>query len=260
MTDGPSICIDRLTKSFGAIEAVSELSLTVGTGEIVCFLGPNGAGKTTTINTVMGLKRPTSGDVFINGVSVRAPQVESVRRRIGFMPQQPVLYDYLTGREFIQFFGELYGTDRPLDTWLEERFCALEMSHHADRLIRDYSAGMKKKISFLTALVHQPDILLFDEPTGTLDALSARIVKDEMLAARKRGSLVFFTTHVLEVAERLADRIAIIRNGRLVADGTLRDLRARHGRGAGESLENIFLRLAHQAGTEGGAGTRGAGG
>ena len=221
MMDAPSIRIESLTKSFGPIQAVSELSMTVDAGEIFCFLGPNGAGKTTTLDTIMGLKRPTSGDVFVNGVSLQALNVESARRRIGYMPEQPVLYDHLTGREFVQFIGQLYQADRASNSWLDEQLAALQMSQDADRLIKGYSAGMKKKISFLAALVHEPDLLIFDEPTGALDAPSARLVKDELIAARDRGSLVFFTTHIMELAERLADRIAIIDHGHLVASGTL---------------------------------------
>jgi len=250
MKDGPSIRIDHLSKRFASVVAVDDLSMTIHAGEIVCFLGPNGAGKTTTISTIMGLKRPTSGDVLINDVSLHAPRIESVRRRIGFMPEQPVLYDYLTGREFIHFLGRLYRTGRTLGPWLDQQLATLRMSEQADRLIKGYSLGMKKKISFLAALVHEPEILIFDEPTGALDALSARIVKDELLAARNRGSLVFFTTHVMEIAERLADRIAIIRDGRLLADGTLTELRRAHGRESGESLESIFLRLVHETPSE----------
>ncbi len=249
MTDPPSIRIDRLTKAFDTVFAASELSMTVEAGQIFCFLGPNGAGKTTTINTIMGLRRPTDGDVFINCASLHSPDVESVRRRIGYLPEQPVLYDYLTGREFVQFIGQLYGIEGGLNVWLDERLAELQMSEDADRLIKGYSAGMKKKISFLTALVHRPDILIFDEPTGALDPLSARIVKDQMVAARDQGSLVFFTTHVMELAERLADRIAIIDHGRLVAEGTLSDLRIAHGRETGETLESLFLRLVSRAGS-----------
>jgi ABC-2 type transport system ATP-binding protein len=226
--------------------------MTVDADEIVSFLGPNGAGKTTTIATIMGLKRPIAGDVFINGLSLRAPKVESVRRSIGYLPEQPVLYDYLTGRKFVQFFGQLYRADRALDSWLDDRLAALQMSEDADRLIKGYSARMREKISFLTALVHQPDILIFNEPTGALDALSSRIVKDEMVAAQDRGSLVFFTTHVMEIAERLADRIVIINNGQLVADGTLTELRMAHGRETGESLESLFLRLIQLTGSRAG--------
>jgi ABC-2 type transport system ATP-binding protein len=243
MTDAPSLEIDCLTKTFGNVVAVSELSMSIRAGEIYCFLGPNGAGKTTTLNTIIGRKMPTSGDVLVNGVSLRSPDIEQARRRIGYMPEQPVLYDYLTGREFIQFIGRVYGADQTLNDWLEERLSALQMSDDADRLIKDYSAGMKKKISFLAALAHGPDTLIFDEPTGALDAPSARVVKDEMVAARNRGSLVFFTTHVMELAERLADRIAIIDHGRLVTEGTLQELRAAHGRRSSESLESLFLRL-----------------
>lgn len=247
MNDAPSLRIDRLTKTFGAVEAVTELSMSVAAGEIYCFLGPNGAGKTTTLNTIIGSTRPTSGDVFVNGVSLGAPDIEQARRRIGYMPERPILYDYLTGREFVQFIGQLYRPDQTLNGWLDERLGALQLTGDADRLIKDYSAGMKKKISFLAALAHRPDTLIFDEPTGALDAPSARIVKDEMIAARDRGSLVFFTTHVMELAERLADRIAIIDRGRLVTEGTLSELRAAHGSSSGESLESLFLRLIHRA-------------
>ena len=243
MSKTPHISIDGLTKRFGSITAVSDLNLAVGAGQIVGFLGPNGAGKTTTIHTIMGLKTPTAGDVRINGVSVHSPEIESVRRGIGYLPEQPVLYDYLTGREFIQFIGHLYDSREDLEDWLNQNLDAVGMVPHADRLIRTYSMGMRKKTAFLAAMVHRPNILIFDEPTGTLDPATARIVKDHMRIARDRGALVLFTTHVMEVAERLADRIAILHRGRLVADGTLGDLQEAYARSGRETLEEIFLRL-----------------
>ena len=243
MSETPHIVVDALTKRFGSITAVDGLNLTLEAGQIVGLLGPNGAGKTTTIHTIMGLKTPTEGDVRINRVSVHSPEISSVRRRIGYLPEQPVLYDYLTGREFVQFLGRLYDPALDLEDWLNDNLDELEMGQDADRLIRTYSLGMRKKIAFLAAMVHQPNILIFDEPTGALDPASARVVKVRMQVARDRGALVLFTTHVMEIAERLADRIAILSRGTLVADGTLRELQDAHARFAGEPLEEIFLRL-----------------
>jgi ABC-2 type transport system ATP-binding protein len=243
MGETPRISLEGLTKRFGSITAVSELSLTLEAGEIVGLLGPNGAGKTTIIHTIMGLKTPTEGDLRINGVSVHAPEISSVRRGIGYLPEQPVLYDYLTGREFIQFLGQLYDPSSNVDDWLNDNLDTLQMGQDADRLIRTYSMGMRKKTAFLAAMVHRPSILIFDEPTGALDASSARVVKDRMQIARDDGALVLFTTHVMEIAERLADRIAILDHGRLVADGTLEELQAAHSCSTSETLEEIFLRL-----------------
>ncbi len=243
MSETPHISVDALTKRFEAITAVSDLSLSLEGGQIVGLLGPNGAGKTTTLHTIVGLKAPTSGDVRINRVSVRSPEIASVRRSIGYLPEQPVLYDYLTGREFIQSLGQLYDAALDLDGWLTDNLEAVQMGQDADRLIRTYSMGMRKKIAFLAAMVHRPNILIFDEPTGALDAASARAVKDQMQMAREQGALVLFTTHVMEIAERLADRIAILNHGSLVADGTLQELKEAHARHGRETLEEIFLRL-----------------
>ena len=243
MSETPHISVDALTMRFGPITAVADLSLSLEAGQIVGLLGPNGAGKTTTLHAIMGLKTPTAGDVRINRVSVHSPEIQSVRRGIGYLPEPPVLYDFLTGREFVQFLGQLYDAALDLDDWLTDNLDALEMGQDADRLIRTYSMGMRKKIALLVATVHRPNILIFDEPTGALDAASARVVKDQMQVARDHGALLLFTTHVMEIAERLADRIAILRHGSLVADGTLRQIKEAHARSGSETLEEIFLRL-----------------
>ena len=245
---GPRIEIAHVTKQYGDSKALDDLNLEVGPGELFCFLGPNGAGKTTTIHTVMGQKMVTSGDIRINGVSVTSSEIHLVRRKIGYLAEQPELYAHLTGREFLLFMAELYDVDVSRLRWIDTQLDRFELGDDADVLLKYYSMGMRKKIALLAALLHEPDILLLDEPTGALDAASARLAKDFMIEARNSGKLVFFTTHVMEIAELLADRIGIIHRGRLVAEGTLADLCRRNGRGQGESLEDAFLRI-----TSGGA-------
>lgn len=237
----PRIEFDGLVKSYGDREVVRGLTLTVEGGSLFCFLGANGAGKTTTIHVLMGLKNPSGGDVRINGTSVRSPSIHGVRRRVGYVPEQPILYEHLTGREMLQFTAELYGVRT--DARLEQALERFGLAADADAPIRTYSMGMRKKVAILAALVHDPEILVLDEPTGALDAAGARAVKDIMEEARRAGKLVFFTTHVLEIAEAMADRIAVIHGGTLVADGSLDQLRDRHAARPGETLEALFLRL-----------------
>ena len=240
---GPRIAIAHVTKQYGDSKALDDLTLDVGPGELFCFLGPNGAGKTTTIQTIMGQKTATSGDIRINGVSVTSSEIHLVRRKIGYLAEQPELYGHLTGREFLLFMAELYDLDASRLRWIDIQLGRFELGDDADVLLKTYSMGMRKKIALLAALLHEPDILLLDEPTGALDAASARLAKDFMIEARNSGKLVFFTTHVMEIAELLADRIGIIHRGRLVAEGTVVDLCRRNGRGQGESLEDVFLRI-----------------
>ena len=247
---GLQIEIVNMSKLYGDKPAVQRLRLTVEPGKIFCFLGRNGAGKSTTIHTIVGQKNPTDGDVRIGGVSVASANIHSVWKRLGYLAEQPTLHDHLTGREFLLFLAELYGVDRSRIEWIEESLALFELGADADAMIRTYSLGMKKKIALLGALVHDPDFLVFDEPTGAMDAAGARIVKDLMVRARDDGKLVFFTTHIMEIAERLADRIAIIDHGRLIADGTLEELRNQFGRKSAEPLEDIFLRVTDNAGDQ----------
>lgn len=241
----PTPCIElvRLTKEYGPKCAVRDLTLTIPTGLIYCFLGPNGAGKTTTIKTIMGLKNPTRGDVLINGVSIRSKQIHEIRRSMGYLSDEITLYEHLTGREFLHFIGELYGVGPILSDRIQAGLDKFDLTDDADAMIQKYSLGMKKKIALLATLIHDPDMLIYDEPTGNLDALSARHVKDILLDYKNRGRLVFFTTHIMEIAERFADRLAIINEGSLYFDGPLIELRERYSLKAQESLEDIFIRL-----------------
>lgn len=240
--------IDNMSKRYGGKYAVQNLSLTIEPGQIFCFLGRNGAGKTTTIHTIVGQKNPTEGDVRIRGVSVGSQDIHAEWQRLGYLAEQPTLHDHLTGREFLLFIAELYGVHASRLKWIENSLAMFGLGADADTMIRTYSLGMKKKIALLAALVHDPAFIVFDEPTGALDAPGARIAKDLMIQARDDGKLVFFTTHNMDIAETLADRIAIIHNGRLIADGSIEQLRHRFGQEWSESLEDLFLRITGEPG------------
>jgi ABC-2 type transport system ATP-binding protein len=242
--------IDNMSKTYGDKPAVTNLSLTIDAGQVFCFLGRNGAGKTTTIQTIVGQKNPTEGDVRIGGVSVASAGIHAKWKRLGYLAEQPALHDHLTGREFLLFLAELYGVEESRLEWIEKSLTLFELGADADAMIRTYSLGMKKKVALLAALVHDPDIIVFDEPTGALDAAGARIAKDLLVRARDEGKLVFVTTHIMEIAEKLADRIAIIHKGKLIADGTLGELRDRFGKKWNESLEDLFLRITGEPANE----------
>jgi ABC-2 type transport system ATP-binding protein len=237
----PLVRAQGLTRRYGDFTALSGLDLEVFPGELFGFLGPNGAGKTTTLRLLTGLLLPSEGEAFVAGHSLtRAPA--AARARLGFVPETPFLYDRLTAREFLALCAALY--DVPQDV-ARRRAAALlallELTPAADALIDGYSHGMRQKAALAGALVHDPDVLFLDEPTVGLDPRSARVVKDLLRALCARGKTVFLSTHVLEIAERLCDRVGILHRGRLVALGAVGELRER-ARGV-QSLEEIFLDL-----------------
>jgi ABC-2 type transport system ATP-binding protein len=242
VTTTPSIEFVGVTKQYGSVTAVSNLSVSLRPGEVFCLLGPNGAGKTTTLHTIIGLKRPSAGEVRINGVSVHSPAIYDVRRTVGFVADVPDLYDYLTGREMLQFVAELYRIPGDVPARIDEWLHRFDLSADADKLTKTYSLGMRKKVAVAAAFLYDPQILVLDEPTGALDAASARLVKDLLKEARDAGKIVLFTTHVMEIAERVADRIAIIHKGRLIVDGSPDTLLRERGL-PGDTLEDLFLRL-----------------
>jgi len=226
-----------LTKKYGNLSAVSELNLQVNPGELFVFLGSNGAGKTTTIKMLTGLLQPTSGTATIAGFDVVNSPLE-VKKIIGYLPDEPFLYNKLTGREYLQFIADIRGAQRKkIDKFID----LFELSQSADELIDGYSLGMKKKVAIGAALIHDPKVLFLDEPTGGLDPRSAKTMKDILMDIRQRGSTVFMTTHILEIAERMCDRIGIINNGKLIRVGTMDELRKEAQ--SGSSLEDIFLEL-----------------
>jgi ABC-2 type transport system ATP-binding protein len=231
----------HLVKSYGDKLAVDQVSFQVREGEIFGFLGPNGAGKTTTIKMIVGLLRPTAGVVKVGGFDV-VQQPLQAKAACGYVPDEPNLYAKLTGRELLRFVGDLYGLERTQATRRSEELLRLfGLMEAADDTTDSYSHGMKQKTSLAAALVHDPRVLVLDEPTVGLDPKSARLIKDILRQMADRGAAVMLSTHILEIAQNMCDRIGIINKGRLIAAGTMDELRQL---GQGESsLEDIFLSL-----------------
>ena len=234
------ILLDGVTKLYGSKKAVDRLDLKVDAGELFAFLGPNGAGKTTTMRMICGLLHPTSGVVKVGGWPAASGQA---RQLLAYVPDSPYLYDKLTGREFLRFVVEMYGLD-PLESQrkIDELIDIFEMSDFVDQLCENYSHGMKQRVVFASALVHDPKVLIVDEPLVGLDPRSARIVKDLFLRQARSGVAVLMSTHLLSIAEELADTIGIIHQGRMLARGTLDELRDAAAMKEG-SLERMFLKL-----------------
>jgi ABC-2 type transport system ATP-binding protein len=238
----PIIQATGLTKRFGKLDAVRDLTLDVAAGQVFGFLGPNGAGKTTTIRMLTGLVQPTNGSAVVAGYDVRLEPRE-VKRRVGYLAETPYLYPKLTGREFLAFMGGLYEVPPSLTRQRAERLLSLfELADKADELVETYSHGMRQKLALAGAMLHDPPVLFLDEPMSGLDPRSARLVKDLMVALVERGHTVFLSTHVLEIAEQLCHRVGIIDHGHVVATGTLDELR-HQAHSQAYSLEDVFLQL-----------------
>jgi len=231
----------NLTKRYGEKLAVEDVSLRVNEGEIFGFLGPNGAGKTTTIKMIIGLLQPTSGSVMVAGYNVLEQPLKA-KAVSGYVPDTPNLYQKLSGRELLTFVGDLYGVEKNrVNRRIEELLRLFDLSAAGDDTIDSYSHGMRQKTALAAALMHDPKVLVLDEPTVGLDPKSARLIKDILRQLANRGAAVFLSTHILEIAERMCDRIGIINQGRLIAVGTMEELRLM-SKGQ-TSLEDIFLSL-----------------
>ncbi len=237
----PALAIAGLSKSFDK-PAVCGLDLEVEAGEFYALLGPNGAGKTTTLRMVAGLLPPDSGDISIFGVDALHHPVEA-KRITAWVSDEPMIYDKLSPLEYLEFVAGLWGVDAPLaQARAGDLLDWLGLAPHADERCGGFSKGMRQKVALAGALVHEPRLIILDEPLTGLDAASARQVKNVLLERVDSGVTVIMTTHILEVAERMARRIGVIDHGRLIAEGTLEELRARSGRD-GSNLEDIFLDL-----------------
>jgi ABC-2 type transport system ATP-binding protein len=242
----PLVEIENLSKRYGNFEAVSDLSLQVGAGELFALLGPNGAGKTTTIRMLMGILQPSAGSARIGGLDCFGDRVD-VMRLVGYLPDEPIFYDYLRGGEIIRFIGEMHGFPKAdiarRTGGLLER---LELGDAVDEFAVNYSKGMKKKLALVCAMLHDPPLLILDEPTNGLDPFATRTLHEIMREKVAAGSTIFFSTHLLDQAERLCSRMAIIHRGSLAAAGTLAELRANlppHS-----TLEEVFF--AHTGDSE----------
>lgn len=240
-----SIEIRNLRKLYGDFVAVDDLSLTVAPGEIFGFLGPNGAGKTTTIRVVAGLSLPTEGSVTVAGFDMRS-DARRAKLRTGYIPDRPYLYEKLSGWELLHFVADLYEQEwTSCRERVRELLDYLELSEWADARIENYSHGMKQKLVIVSALVHDPSVLVIDEPMVGLDALAQKKVKLLLHDEAKKGKTIFLTTHTLSVAEAVCDRIAILRRGRVVASGTADEIKRAAGT-PGSPLEDVFLEMTSE--------------
>ncbi|HEY0065089.1 MAG TPA: ABC transporter ATP-binding protein [Telluria sp.] len=239
------IQFQSLTKAYGAFQAVKPLTLDVRRGEVFGFLGPNGAGKTTTIRMMMGILAPSGGQVLIDGFDCHGDATE-VKRRVGYLPDNPIFYDFLRGREILQFVAEMHGFSRAEAAARAARLLTeLGLDEVTEEFAVNYSMGMKKKLGLACALVHDPAVLILDEPINGLDPRAARDVQERLLAASAKGTTIFVSTHLLDMAEKLCDRVGIIHHGALVATGSLDDIRATAA--SDGSLEDVFLKITDDA-------------
>ncbi len=231
-----------LTKRYGDFTAVNGIDLLVPKGELFGFLGPNGAGKTTTLRMIAGILRPTSGTIRIAGLDVVTDPV-AAKTRLGFIPDRPFIYEKLTGGEFLRFVAGLYDQEGPhVEHRARELLALFDLEEWRDELVESYSHGMRQKLIISSAFVHRPDVIVVDEPMVGLDPKAAKILKDLFREYTHRGHTIMMSTHTLEVAESMCDRIGIIQGGKIRACGTMADLK-KHAAHGGEGLEQIFLRL-----------------
>jgi ABC-2 type transport system ATP-binding protein len=243
-TGTAAVVAHDLVRAFGHKVAVNHLNLHVRRGEFYGFLGPNGAGKSTTIKMLTGLLRPTSGQVVVGGVDVWRDPLQA-RALMGVLPEYLNLYERLTGREFLTFAGHMYGVaTADIQRRSEQLLQVLTLADDADKLVVDYSVGMRKKIALAAAIMHRPQVLFLDEPFEGIDPVSSRVIRDILHDLTQRGTTVFFSSHIMEVVERLSTRVGIINQGILVAEGTLQELRERaSGQDKDATLEDIFLNV-----------------
>ena len=241
--------LKALTKKYGDFKAVDDLSLFVKKGEIFGFIGPNGAGKTTTIKMIGGILAPSEGSVMVAGIDIQQ-QPEKAKGKIGFIPDRPYLYEKLTGMEFLKFTADLYGVPKNIfGQKAQENLEMFSLADWSDELIESYSHGMKQRIVMSAALLHEPKVIVVDEPMVGLDPKGVRLVKTIFKSLASKGVSIFMSTHTLVVAEELCDRIGIIHKGRLIAIGSASELREIVG-AEGSNLEAVFLRLTDDVRSE----------
>jgi ABC-2 type transport system ATP-binding protein len=235
------IQIENLSKRYGNVQAVRSLNLHIPRGELFCFLGPNGAGKTTTIKMLTGLVRPDSGTIRLGGIDMVSDPV-AVKQLIGYIPDMPYLYERLTPQEFLEFIGDLYSVPRAeVDRAREAGFDQFSLNEYRGALIGDLSHGMRQRLIYVATFLHNPQVLFIDEPLVGLDPYTIRLIKDLLRAKARGGVTILLTTHILAVAEEIADRIGIINRGEMIALGRMDELRKTHA--IEGPLEDVFLKL-----------------
>lgn len=242
MSNQFAVELKGVTKRYNEIVAVNNIDLSINTGEIFALLGPNGSGKSTTLKMLLGLVQPDSGSVNVLGLDVQKQPVE-VKQQVGYVPESPNIYEFLTGIEYLDFIGDIYGIQAAEKKQrITEYLKALQLEGREGDMINSYSDGMKKKISLISAFLHKPKLLILDEPLNALDPRSARIVKDFLHELKAQGVTTIMSTHVLEIAEALCDRIAIMYQGNILALGNMDELRQKASLPS-SGLEDIFLKL-----------------
>lgn len=231
------LTIDHLTKKYGDTKAVDDLSLRIAPGEIYGFIGHNGAGKTTTLKSAVGILQFEEGDIFVDGISVRENPLEC-KKKIAYIPDNPDLYDYMKGIEYLQFIGDVFGVAPAVRQERITQYAdSFNLTKDLGEAIASYSHGMKQKLAIIGAFIHEPQLIIMDEPFVGLDPKASHILKEMMRKVCDRGGAIFFSTHVLEVAEKLCDKVAVIKDGKLIRSGTVEEVKG------DESLEQAFLEL-----------------
>lgn len=244
-----AIDVSHLTKAYGPTIALSDVSLTVGPGEVRGLLGPNGSGKSSLMKTIMGLTKPSYGTIQVLGFDVRINTME-IKKIVGYVPESPRLYEFLTATEYLDFIADVRGLPYSEKRERISRFVdALDLEGKQGDMISSYSQGMKQKVAIIGALLHRPRVLLMDEPLNGLDPKSARLVKELIQGLAKEGVSVIFSTHILEIAEAICNKLTILQSGRILAEGTSKDLRESAGL-PGSGLEDVFLKLTGTRGVE----------
>jgi ABC-2 type transport system ATP-binding protein len=248
-TIAPAIDVSHITKTYGPTIALREVSLTVTPGEVRGLLGPNGSGKSSLMKTIMGLTKPSYGTIQVLGYDVRISPME-IKKIVGYVPESPRLYEFLTATEYLDFIADVRGLPYDVKKERISRFVdALDLEGKQGDMISSYSQGMKQKVAIIGALLHRPRVLLMDEPLNGLDPKSARLVKELIHGLAKEGVSVIFSTHILEIAEAICDKLTILQSGRILIEGTSKDLRENAGL-PGSGLEDVFLKLTGTKGVE----------
>jgi ABC-2 type transport system ATP-binding protein len=246
---GSAIDVSHLTKAYGSTVALNDVTLAVSTGEVRGLLGPNGSGKSSLMKTIIGLTKPSYGSIQVLGYDVRTNPME-IKKIVGYVPESPRLYEFLTATEYLDFIADVRGIPYEQKKERIARFVdALDLEGKQGDMISSYSQGMKQKVAIIGALLHRPRVLLMDEPLNGLDPKSARLVKELIHGLAREGVSVIFSTHILEIAEAICDKLTILQGGKILAEGTSKDLRENAGL-PGSGLEDVFLKLTGTKGVE----------